>query len=120
MKTSKPVLDPNLGVFVQQVIDLAKQGWELDPQYPPSLLGFYYETMMVRDESIVDPPPKPTMAEVAAKGRAAKAAKKAAAEAAAKAGEQSEEDTQTSDEEDDTTEDTSEEKPDEPAQESKE
>lgn len=89
MMTSKSVLDPNLGVFIQQIIDHALQGWTISEAFPPTLLGFCYETVMERDESIIDPPAKPTRAEILAKARAAKKAKDAA--------EKSEESTQTSD-----------------------
>lgn len=89
MKTSKSILDPNLGAFVQTVIEHALQGWTIQESNPPSLLGFYYETVMERDEDIVDPPAKPSRAEILAKARAAKAA--------LKAGPVSEEATQTSD-----------------------
>lgn len=82
MKTSKSVLDPNLGIFVQMVIDHALQGWTIQEANPPTLLGFCYETVMERDEDIVDPPAKLTREEIAAKARAALAEKRAAKKAA--------------------------------------
>lgn len=75
MKTTKQILDPNLGIFVQAVIDAALQGWTIQEANPPTLLGFCYETVMERDEDIVDPPAKLTRAEILAKARDAKAAK---------------------------------------------
>lgn len=94
MKTTKSILDPNLGVFVQMVIDHALQGWTIQEANPPTLLGFCYETVMERDEDIVDPPAKLTREEIAAKARAALAEKRAAKKAA-------EESTQSSDNADD-------------------
>lgn len=82
MKTTKSILDPNLGVFVQTVIDHALQGWTIQEANPPTLLGFCYETVMERDEDIVDPPAKLTREEIAAKARAALAEKRAAKKAA--------------------------------------
>lgn len=80
MKTSKPVLNANLGEFIKEIIVLAGQGWEIDDNNPPSLFGYMYETVMLRDENIEDPPAPLTRAEIAAKAREAKAAKKAAKE----------------------------------------
>jgi hypothetical protein len=75
MKIHKAVLNPNLGLFVTEVAALAKEGWELDPAFPPGLFGYHYECQMLRDEAIVDPPAPPTRAEILAKARAAKKAK---------------------------------------------
>lgn len=75
MKISKQVCHDNLIVFIQQIVDLALQGWEVDERNPPMLLGYLYECQMLRDEEVVDPPPKPTRAEILAKAREAKKAK---------------------------------------------
>jgi hypothetical protein len=74
MNVTKSVLNPNLQVFVEEIVQHVKDGWEIDPQMPPTMLGYWYETIMVRDESIVDPV-KVSRAEILAKARAAKKAK---------------------------------------------
>lgn len=75
----KAIANANLEVFIAEIVEATKQGWDIDPKFPPGLFGFYYETWVERDESIVDEP-KLSKAESLAKARAAKAAK--AAEAA--------------------------------------
>lgn len=87
MMTTKPILSPNLGIFCQMLVDHAKQGWDIDSSNPVDLYGYMYECQMVRDEDVIDPPPKPTQAEILAKARAAKAERKAAEAAAAKTAE---------------------------------
>lgn len=77
MMTTKPILSPNLGIFCQTLVDHAKQGWDIDSAHPVDLYGYMYECQMVRDEDILDPPPKPTRAEILAKARAARGKKAA-------------------------------------------
>lgn len=74
MKVNKTVMDANLVVFVQQVVELAKEGWEMDETNPPALYGFYYECKMLKEESEIEEPKK-TRAEILADARAAKKAK---------------------------------------------
>lgn len=75
--TSKAVANPNLEIFISELIDLVKQGWEIDPSNPPAQWGYMYECTMLRDEDIVDPPAPMTRAEILAKARAARANKNA-------------------------------------------
>jgi hypothetical protein len=74
----KTLMDPNLIVFVQLILDAVADGWTLDPQNPPTMIGYWYECIVQRED---EPVLKPGRAEILAKARAAKAAK-AAAEAA--------------------------------------
>lgn len=74
----KPIAHANLEIFIAEIVEATKQGWDIDPKFPPGLFGFYYETWVERDESIVDEP-KMTKGEALAKARAAKAAKAAEA-----------------------------------------
>lgn len=73
----KTIIDPNLITFVDQIVDAAKEGWQVDPTNPPMLRGFSYHTVMLMPENEV---PEPTLsrAEILANARAAKAAKKVA------------------------------------------
>lgn len=74
------VLDPSLLDFTTQVIDLAREGWELDEENPPRMVGFMYEAHMWRDptEEQRNAQPPLSRAEILAKARAAKAEKAAA------------------------------------------
>jgi hypothetical protein len=74
----KTLMDPNLIVFVQLILDAVADGWTIDPQNPPNMVGYWYETIVQRED---EPATKASRAEILAKARAAKAAK-AAAEAA--------------------------------------
>jgi hypothetical protein len=75
----KAIAHANLEIFVMELVAAVKQGWDVDPKFPPAQHGFYYETWVERDESITDEP-KMTPAESLAKARQAKAAKAAPAE----------------------------------------
>lgn len=77
MKLSKTIQNPNLELFIREVIEATSQEWEIDPKNPPQMYGFYYETIMLRDEEIADEV-KASRAEILARARAAKAAKAAA------------------------------------------
>lgn len=74
-KVSKTIQDPNLIVFINDIVAAVKDGWELDDQNPPGLYGFYYEVQLLKDENLIEPP-KPSRAEILANARATKAAKK--------------------------------------------
>lgn len=75
MSVTKQILNPNVGVFVSEIVEAVGNGWTVDPQNPAGFYGFHYEIHMVRPEAEV---PKPTTTEILTKARAAKAAKKAA------------------------------------------
>lgn len=76
----KVVADANLTVYVGQIIELAKDGWSLDPQIPPDQYGYLYEAHFLKDESLIDK--TPTRADILANARSAKKVK-AQAETAA-------------------------------------
>lgn len=71
----KVVQSPNLITFVNEVVDLALDGWQLDENNPPGTYGFSYEAHLLKDENLI-PPHKPSRAEILGNARAAKAAKK--------------------------------------------
>ena len=73
-KTLKTVVNPNLEVFVAELMELAINGWELDMSQPPALYGLLYEAHVSQDTDKIVPPAM-TRAEITAKARAAKAAK---------------------------------------------
>lgn len=75
------VMDASLAEFTQQVIDLAREGWELDEQNPPRMVGWQYEAHLWRNPTELQraEQPKLSPAERMAKARAAKAEKAAVA-----------------------------------------
>lgn len=75
-KATKVIQSPNLAEFVKLVVEASRDGWEIDDMNPPSLYGYFYETVLLKDENDVEPP-KPTRAEILAKARASKAQKAA-------------------------------------------
>jgi len=83
-KTLKTVVNPNLEVFVAELMELAINGWELDMNQPPAQYGLLYEAHVLQDTDKIVPPAM-TRAEITAKARAAKAAKAKAEDAPADA-----------------------------------
>lgn len=82
MKQTKVILENSLPVFGYMLQELVQEGWEIDPDMPPTTFGIAYEVGMMRefDESLVDQPTKhytEVRAENAAKARASKAEKAA-------------------------------------------
>jgi hypothetical protein len=75
MKNSKAILTGNLESFVVQILEASDEGWEIDPSNPPTMLGYNFECIMLRDSDIKDEA-KLTRAEILANARAAKAAKR--------------------------------------------
>lgn len=75
MKNSKAILTGNLESFIVQILEAVDEGWELDPSNPPTMLGYNFECIMLRDSGIMDEI-KRTRAEILASARAAKAAKR--------------------------------------------
>lgn len=69
----KIIMEPNLGVFVQQVADLAADGWTIDPKQPAGQFGFYFEAHLLKDEKLIDK--SPTRADITANARSAKKVK---------------------------------------------
>jgi hypothetical protein len=64
----------NISTFVQEVADLASQGWTISPTFPANIHGFrLYEVELEFDGT--PPEPKLSRAEILAKARAAKAEK---------------------------------------------
>lgn len=84
MNATKVIVNPNLQLFIEELIQHVKDGWEVTAQMPPTLVGYWYEVHVERDESIVDEP-KLSRAEILANARAAKKAKAEAEAAAAEA-----------------------------------
>ena len=75
------VLDASLSEFTNQIIELAREGWELDESNPPRMVSWMYEAHMWRNPTQAqrEEQPKLSPAERMAKARAAKADKAAAA-----------------------------------------
>lgn len=70
----KVVQNPNLIVFINEIVEATAQGWKLDEQNPPNLYGYFYETHLLMPENEV-PEVKPSRAEILGNARAAKKAK---------------------------------------------
>lgn len=80
------VLNPSLPEFIQELIALTSDGWEIDEENPPRVVMWQYEAHLWRNptEAQRNAQPPLTKAESLAKARAVKA-EKAAQRAAAEA-----------------------------------
>lgn len=75
MTICKTILEYGLPEFVQVLTKSLKDGWELDPNATPIVIGFMYQVELVRHDDVQDPV-KPLRGEILQKARAAKAAKR--------------------------------------------
>jgi hypothetical protein len=77
MKQGTTVVSASLPIFIADIIDLTKKGWEVHPDYEPNQGPILYECLMVREPTPEQTAEdnKPSRAEILAKARAAKAAK---------------------------------------------
>lgn len=69
------VQNANLQMFVSDVVQLAKDGWDLDQENPPVQLAWIYEAQLLRPARETDPEKLAARARILEKARAAKAAK---------------------------------------------
>lgn len=74
---TKVIQDPNLGLFIDKIVEAALDGWAIDQKNPPALYGFYYETILLKDEALDIP--TPTRSDILTNARAAKKAKRSEA-----------------------------------------
>lgn len=74
----------NLVTFVSKVVELVKDGWEIDESNPPTQFAWMYETHLTRPARETDPEKVAQRAAILEKARAAKNRK--AMEQAAEAG----------------------------------
>jgi len=42
------ILEPSLAVFVAKIVELTKEGWDINPEITPSQFGWQYEVGMIR------------------------------------------------------------------------
>ena len=42
------ILEPSLAVFVAKIVELTKEGWDINPEIIPSQFGWQYEVGMIR------------------------------------------------------------------------
>lgn len=75
------VQNANLQMFVSDVVQLAKDGWDLDQENPPVQLAWIYEAQLLRPAKETDPEKVAARAKILEKARAAKAAKAGTVEA---------------------------------------